>query len=113
MHGREPTAMPFSTEALRANLLRLENEWEAYQTARDRDAVYGYLSLVFELVSWWAQEGRAVDRAHRSRIEDGPSNPPKRNRSRREAKWDLKTLYLIWRRPRVWCRQTRRSCSVF
>ena len=57
MHGREPTAIPFSTEALRANLLRLENEWEAYQTARDRDAVYGYLSLVFELVSWWAQRG--------------------------------------------------------
>ena len=50
MPGREPTAIPFSTEALRANLLRLQNEWETYQTTRDRDAVYGYLSLVYETV---------------------------------------------------------------
>ena len=31
-----------------------------------RDAVYQYLTAVFDLVSWWAQEGRAVDRAHRA-----------------------------------------------
>ena len=93
---------------MKANLLRLQSEWETFQSTHARDAVYQYLTAVFELVSWWAQEGRAVDRAHRSRIEDGPSNPLKRNRSRREAKWDLKTLYLIWRGPRMWCRQTRR-----
>ena len=48
MLGREPTAIPFSAEAMRASLLRLENEWETYQTTQDRDAVYGYLSAVFE-----------------------------------------------------------------
>ena len=31
-----------------------------------RDAVYQYLTAVFELVAWWAQEGRAVGRAHRA-----------------------------------------------
>ena len=58
--------IPFSTEALRANLLRLQNEWETYQTTRDRDAVYGYLSVVFETVMAWTLEGRAVNRAYRA-----------------------------------------------
>ena len=66
MLGREPTPIPFSTEALRANLLRLQNEWETYQTTRDRDAVYGYLSVVFETVMAWTLEGRAVNRASRA-----------------------------------------------
>ena len=51
---------------MKANLLRLQNEWETFQSTNARDAVYQYLTAVFELVSWWAQEGRAVDRAHRA-----------------------------------------------
>ena len=66
MLGREPTAIPFSAEAMRASLLRLQNEWETVQASRDRDAIYQYLTAVFELVMWWAQEGRAVKRAHRA-----------------------------------------------
>ena len=66
MLGREPTAIPLSADAIRASLLRLEGEWEMVQASHDRDAVYGYLTAVFELVGWWAQEGRAVDRAHRA-----------------------------------------------
>ena len=74
MLGREPITIPLSTEALRANFLRLQNEWETYQGTRDRDAVYGYLTAVFELVSWWAQEGRAVNRAHRALHQRGYSS---------------------------------------
>ena len=66
MLGREPTAIPFSAEAMRACLLRLQNEWETYQTTRDRDGVYGYLSVVFETVMAWTLEGRAVNRASRA-----------------------------------------------
>ena len=51
---------------MKANLLRLQNEWETFQSTNARDAVYQYLTAVFDLVSWWAQEGRAVDRAHRA-----------------------------------------------
>ena len=40
------TTIPFSTAALKANLLRLENEWEAYQVTRERDAVYVYLERI-------------------------------------------------------------------
>ena len=63
---REPTTIPFSTEALKANLLRLQNEWETAQASRDRNAIYGYLTPVFELVMWWANEGKAVNRARRA-----------------------------------------------
>jgi hypothetical protein len=66
MLGREPTTIPFSTDALKANLLRLQNEWDMVQASRDRDAIYLYLSVVFELVASWAKEGRAVNRAHRA-----------------------------------------------
>ena len=58
MHGREPTTIPLSTEAVRANLLRLETEWEMVQESRDRDAIYGYLTAVFELVVCWAEGGK-------------------------------------------------------
>jgi hypothetical protein len=51
---------------MRANLLRLQNEWETVQASRDRAAIYGYLAAVFELVEWWAKEGKAVSRAHRA-----------------------------------------------
>jgi len=66
MHGDEPTTIPLSTEAMRANLLRLEREWEIVQESRDRDAIYGYLTAVFELVVCWAKEGMAVRRACRA-----------------------------------------------
>ena len=64
MPGRD--TVPFSTEAMRASLLRLEDEWEMVEASHDRDAIYEYLTAVFELVVWWAQEGRAVERAHRA-----------------------------------------------
>ena len=56
----------FRPKRLRASLLRLQNEWETYQTTRDRDGVYGYLSVVFETVMAWTLEGKAVNRAHRA-----------------------------------------------
>ena len=58
--------VPFSTEAVKANLLRLQNEWETVQASHDRGAIYRYLSAVFELVSWWAKEDRAVERAYQA-----------------------------------------------
>ena len=64
--SRDSNTVPFSTEAMKANLLRLQNEWETMQASHDLGAIYQYLAAVFELVSWWAQEGRAVERAHRA-----------------------------------------------
>ena len=56
--------VPYTTEALKQDLLRLQNAWEECQASRERDAIYGYLSAVFDLVAWWTAENRALDRAH-------------------------------------------------
>jgi hypothetical protein len=62
---REPIRdeVPYTTQALRQDLLRVRNAWEECQASRDRNAIYGYLSAVFDLVMWWAAEDRAVSRA--------------------------------------------------
>jgi hypothetical protein len=56
----------FSNEALKANLSRLEDEWETYQTTRDRDGIYQYLAAMFELIMWWKHEQKAVEYARRA-----------------------------------------------
>ena len=55
--------MPYSKEALKQDLLRVRIAWEECQASRDRNAIYGYLSAVFDLVMWWKAEDRAVSRA--------------------------------------------------
>ena len=58
--------VPYTTQALRQDLLRVRNAWEECQASRDRDAIYGYLTAVFDLVAWWAAENRALERAHKA-----------------------------------------------
>jgi hypothetical protein len=55
--------VPYSREALKQDLLRVQNAWADCQASRARNAIYGYLSAVFDLVMWWAAEDRAVSRA--------------------------------------------------
>jgi hypothetical protein len=55
--------VPYTTQALRQDLLRVRVAWDECQAHRERDAIYGYLGAVFDLVMWWAAEGRAVSRA--------------------------------------------------
>jgi hypothetical protein len=56
----------YTTAALKQDLLRLRNAWNECQASRQRDAVYDYLSMVFDLVAWWAAENRAVERARKA-----------------------------------------------
>src|SRR6266480_6619090 len=44
-------------------LHRVRHAWVESQSSRDRNAIYGYLTAVFDLVMWWAAEDRAVSRA--------------------------------------------------
>jgi hypothetical protein len=53
----------YSRKALRQDLVRVRIAWEDSQASRARNAIYGYLSAVFDLVIWWAAEDRAVSRA--------------------------------------------------
>ena len=58
--------VPYTTQALRQDLLRVRNAWEECQASRERDANYSYLTAVFDLVAWWAAENRALERAHKA-----------------------------------------------
>jgi hypothetical protein len=58
--------IPYTTQALRQDLLHVRNAWEESQTRRDRDAIYSYLTAVFDLVAWWAAENCAVERAQKA-----------------------------------------------
>jgi len=62
---REPVqdGVPYTTQALRHDLSRVRIAWEDCQSSRDRNAIYGYLSAVFDLVMWWRAADRAVNRA--------------------------------------------------
>jgi hypothetical protein len=58
--------IPYSSAAMRQDLERLRGIWEDCQASRDRSAIYRYLSAVYNLVAWWAAEGRDLDRARRA-----------------------------------------------
>jgi hypothetical protein len=62
----KPELIPYSTQALRQDLDRVRNAWAKCQRRRRRDAIYVYLGAVYELVTWWAAEGRDVERACRA-----------------------------------------------
>ena len=55
--------MAYYKEALRQDLTRVRIAWDECQSSRDRNAIYGYLSAVFDLVMCWAAEDRAISRA--------------------------------------------------
>jgi hypothetical protein len=58
--------VPYTTQALRQDLLRLQIAWDDCQASRARAAIYGYLSAVFDLVAWWTAERRALERAYQA-----------------------------------------------
>ncbi len=59
-------AIPYSNEAMRQDLQRVRNAWLDCHANRDRNAIYAYLTAVYGLVAWWAEEGREIERARRA-----------------------------------------------
>ena len=59
--------IPYTDEALKQDLLRVRSAWDESQARRERDAIYGYLTAVFDLVAWWTAENRALERAQKAR----------------------------------------------
>ena len=55
--------VPYTTQALKHDLSRVRIAWEDCQSSRDRNAIYGYISAVFDLLMWWKAEDRVVSRA--------------------------------------------------
>ena len=58
--------IPYTDEALKQDLIRVQNAWDESQARRERDAIYNYLTAVFELVAWWMAENCALERAQRA-----------------------------------------------
>jgi hypothetical protein len=58
--------IPYTDQALRQDLMRVQNAWDESQARRERDAIYIYLTAVFELVAWWMAEKHALERAQRA-----------------------------------------------
>lgn len=65
------TSVAYSKGSLAADLARLGDTWCSVQSSRDRNAIFAYLTDVFELVRWWAFEGQAKERAARALILKG------------------------------------------
>src|SRR6266487_1687992 len=58
--------VPYTAQALRQDLLGVRSAWDECQAHRERDAIYSYLTAVFDLVAWWAAENCAVARARKA-----------------------------------------------
>src|ERR1700730_7946436 len=56
--------VPYTDQALKQDLLRVRNAWDESQARRERDAIYTFLTAVFDLVAWWMAENCALERAH-------------------------------------------------
>ena len=81
--------VPYTTHALRPDLLRVRNAWDECQAKRDRDAIYLYLTAVFDLVAWWAEENRALERAQNAlRLQNAPAQKALRLQNFRRSDHD-------------------------
>jgi hypothetical protein len=58
--------IPYTDQALKQEILRVQNAWDDSQARRERDAIYTYLTAVFELVAWWSAENRALQCAQKA-----------------------------------------------
>jgi hypothetical protein len=56
-------AIPYTKEVFERDLERVQEAWDDSQADRQRDAIYGYLKAVYDLVDWWSTERCEVDRA--------------------------------------------------
>jgi hypothetical protein len=46
-------------------LAKARTAWKEYQSTRERDAVYGYLAAVFQIIARWKEQHRAKASLHR------------------------------------------------
>ena len=67
----------YSDSSLAADLRRLSDSWRHVQSSRRRDAIFSYMTDVFELVRWWAFEKQADERAARALALKGLAAPNK------------------------------------
>jgi hypothetical protein len=102
-------AIPYTKEAFERDLERVQDAWDDSQADRRRDAIYGYLKAVYDLVIWWSAERCEVDRARQAmRLRGLPPLPredvfaamirctsdPARAEKRTRSKWSRVLRYV-------------------
>jgi hypothetical protein len=58
--------LSYSNDALSNDLIRVHETWRESRRQPDRFSVYQYMTAVFDLVTVWERENRAVERAKRA-----------------------------------------------
>ena len=61
--SRVQAQLSYSNDALSNDLIRVHEAWRESRRRHDRFSVYQYLTAVFDLVTVWENENRAVERA--------------------------------------------------
>jgi hypothetical protein len=64
--GSTPLFVAYPDASLREDLNRRRVLWKKVQADRSRDAIYEYLTAVYELVEWWTMEKREIEYARRA-----------------------------------------------
>lgn len=62
--------LPYNSEALRRDVMRVQSAWKKYQRSHRRSAIYKFLDAIFEIITIWEADGRARSRAHRAMSEE-------------------------------------------
>jgi hypothetical protein len=99
---------------MRQDLERVRGIWEDCQASRDRNAIYGYLTAVCDLMAWWRAERREIDRTRQAlrlqRLEvSGREDPfaavirctadPVKTDKRTRSKWSRALRYAAANKP--------------
>src|SRR5438270_8492084 len=58
--------IPYDSDALRRDVLRVQSAWKKYRRSHRRTAIYRLLSTLFETMAVWEADGRAESRALRA-----------------------------------------------
>jgi hypothetical protein len=58
--------LPYPNNALRCDLRRVRDVWRESRRQHDRFSIYLFLTAVFDLVTVWQKENRAIERANRA-----------------------------------------------
>jgi hypothetical protein len=65
-HRDPQRQISYTDDALQSDIERIRGVWGNFQSSRQRDAVFEYLTEVYNLVGWWEAEGKASGRARRA-----------------------------------------------
>ena len=114
LHARQKSIPPDDAKELGQDIARVKKAWKKYQRSHRRNAVYRFLSAVFEIAALWQADGHAASRAQRALINERCKAPrsldpfsalmviaadPSAIDDRTLAKWSRALKYAAGRKP--------------